>query len=53
MIFGKIEPRECKWCIDGLHCDKRKELEGEYTWVHPCHVLDFPCPDFTPKNKEE
>ena len=43
-------PHECKHCnADGVHCDKRTEIAGEYTWVYPCHILEYPCPYFTPK----
>jgi hypothetical protein len=48
------KPRECKHCnADGVHCDKTAEPAGEYTWVYPCHILEYPCPDFTPKTKEK
>lgn len=47
-------PHECKHCnADGVHCDKTREPAGEYTWVYPCHLLEFPCPDFTPKITKE
>lgn len=43
-------PHECKHCNpDGVHCDKTAEPAGEHTWVYPCHILEYPCPDFTPK----
>ena len=48
------KPRECKYCnVDGVHCDKHYEPAGENTWVYPCHIKEFDCPDFTPKTKEK
>lgn len=48
------DPRECKFCnADGVHCDKNIEHDGEYDWVYPCHLLDFPCPSFTPKTDKK
>lgn len=45
----KREPKGCKYCSDGVHCDKTFEPAGEYVWVYPCHLLEYPCPDYTPK----
>lgn len=43
-------PKECAHCnADGVHCDKHIERAGENVWVYPCHINEYPCPDFTPK----
>lgn len=43
-------PSECKHCnADGIHCDKHFEPAGENVWVYPCHLQEFPCPDFAQK----
>lgn len=47
-------PSECKHCnADGIHCDKHYESAGENIWVYPCHIKEFACPDYEPKEKKD
>lgn len=54
MTPTKQTPSECKHCnADGIHCDKHNEPAGENTWVYPCHIKEFPCPDYEHKEKKD
>lgn len=54
MTKTKQTPSECKHCnADGIHCDKHCEPVGENTWIYPCHIKEFPCPDYEPKEKKD